>query len=173
MDLLGFWEYISPLDELAAKFSFGEDITRDDMAAVLNALIAFHQEHHGFDFTEIIEMAKLTKGNIVEIFWVALEAENKDWLITRHGEAWLFHAVNDKVDYFGTEARLLGAEYAAVHLRLYQVIWKYILKNFSDCFNWGFPKNLLSALQNTRLGIQATIKVNYVFVRNPYAHIPR
>jgi len=118
----GLWGAGAAWAELAAQLSFGEDITREDVAVVIEAIAEFYLEFYDANLTEIIETAELSRDNLIEILWFFVDSSDfRGWFIQRYDESWVFHAVNEIISEVITTASFEGTESAAMHLRRYWV----------------------------------------------------
>jgi hypothetical protein len=117
-------------DEAAAQFSHGEDITRDDVLTVFEALVEYRRDLESYDFRDLMETANVSDEDVVEFLWIlSNSAEYKDWRIELIGESWLFGVIDmymDDIEYGGVAGGEpwveMEIEYYAARLINYLII---------------------------------------------------
>ena len=111
------------LNDLGEHLRFGEEVTREDISSVIEALISFYLQELEFNFYEIMEIAEITIDDLIEMMWVlCADSPEKEWNIRSERELWLLHAINGIINDIEWESGRVGKEYAANILRFY---WMY------------------------------------------------
>lgn len=111
----GFWRQPTPFD----AFTFGMDITREDIADVFEAVAAYYLEG-GFDFRALLQAAGLSDGQFIEMAYTVIGIPGeREWLYGRHGEFWLVEQVLVMVREMELFMRFDEDDLAVLRLRLY------------------------------------------------------
>jgi hypothetical protein len=108
-------------DELTAQFVFGTNVTRQDVAAVTEAVLSYFIEVENFNMRELLAAAQLTEAQLVDMLYAMLEINDAaDDMFRWYGEEWLSVFVYEFFVNIRYEVQWEGEEYA---VNLLHVLW--------------------------------------------------
>ncbi|MCL2388637.1 MAG: hypothetical protein FWC89_13980 [Defluviitaleaceae bacterium] len=121
LDDLGLWGSNLSHGIHSERFAFGEDITLENIADVLEAVIELSYLHYDFDFAAIMAKADVSIDEMARFLWVVFESDSDDkyWLMRFYGDSWLYFGILEIMGMFMHEGRVQDDDFVVLFLQTY------------------------------------------------------